>query len=104
MSEYSRIQSEYARYSGSSDVQKAIETTSKSLKPMRAKTAPAEDLERERRAISQEVRRNMFLVQFALFILVASLLAYTILPSTWAHGIVFLLLCTGVATGFFLKR
>lgn len=102
--EYSRIQNDYATYSGTREVQNAVQETARSLRALRAKTAPAEDLERERRAISTEVRRNMFLVQLALFLVVLSLLAYLILPRDWAHGITFLLLCMGIATGFFLKR
>ena len=102
--EYSRIQSDYATYSGTQEVQKAIRETDKSLKPLRAKTAPAEDLERERRAISKEVRQNMFFVQLAMFIVVLSLLSYLVLPRDWAHAITFLLLCVGIATGFFLRR
>lgn len=98
--EYSRIQSEYASYSGGQGIQETIDA----LKPLRPPTAPSRDLDAERRAITREVQQNMFLVQFALFILVASLVAYLILPTDTAHGIVFLLLCVGIATGFFLKK
>ena len=71
---------------------------------MRAKTAPADDLERERRAISLDARRSLVLVQLALFLMVLSLLSYFILPRDWANGISFILLCVGVASGFFLRR
>lgn len=101
--EYSRIQSEYATYNVAG-LGTAIRDTEKALRPLRAKTAPAEDLERERRAISTEVQRNMLLAQFAIFLVIASMISYLVLPSEWAHGITFLLLCVGIATGFFLRR
>ncbi len=102
--EYSRIQSEYATYHGTQGVRDAIQETEQSLRPLRPKVAPADDLEKERRAISKEVSQNMFLVQFALFLLVVSMICYAVLPQDWAHGITFLLLCVGIATGFFLRR
>jgi hypothetical protein len=102
--EYSRIQSEYATYSSSQGIQQAIQETNKSLRPLRAKTSPVEDLERERLAISRELRQDMFLAQLASFLVVLSLLSYIMLPPVWAHGITFLLLSVGIATGFFLRR
>jgi hypothetical protein len=100
---YGRIQSEYATYS-SQGLAEAIKETNQDLKPLRAKTAPAEDLELERRKITLDARQSLVLIQFALFLVVLSLLSYVILPRTWAHGITFLLLCVGIGTGFFLRR
>ena len=102
--EYSRIQSEYATYSGTREVQDAITGTERVLRPLRSAVAPAEDLERERRAITEELQRNMLLAQIAIFLVVVSMLSYLILPTDWAHGITFLLLCVGIATGFFLRK
>jgi len=100
---YGRIQSEYATYS-SQGLAEAIKETNQGLKPLRAKTAPADDLEIERRKITLDARQSLVLIQFALFLVVLSLLSYVILPRTWAHGITFLLLCVGIGTGFFLRR
>lgn len=100
ISKYSSLQSEFASFTGGQEIRE----TNRLLRPLRAKTAPAEDLERERRAISTEVHRDMLLAQIAIFLLLASIISYFTLPSTMAHGITFLLLCTGIATGFFLKR
>ena len=100
---YGRIQSEYATYS-SQGIDEAIRTTGQALKPLRAKTAPADDLERERRAISRDSRESLVLVQLALFLVFLSLLAYVVLPRDWANGISFLLLCVGIGSGFFLRR
>ena len=101
--EYGKIQSEYASYSNQ-EIAKAIRETDQALKPLRAKTAPAEDLELERRKISMDAKQSLVLVQLALFVVFLSLLSYIVLPITWAHGISFLLLCVGIASGFFLRR
>lgn len=100
---YGRIQSEYATYSNQG-ITAALRETEQSLKPLRAKTAPAEDLELERRKISNDAKQSLVLVQLALFLVFLSLLSYIVLPITWAHGVSFLLLCVGIATGFFLRR
>jgi len=101
--EYGRIKSEYATYSNQGVVN-AIRETDQALKPLRAKTAPAEDLELERRKISMDAKQSLVLVQLALFLVFLSLLSYVVLPTTWAHGISFLLLCVGIGSGFFLRR
>lgn len=103
VSSYGQIRSEYATYSDRG-VANALRETSQSLKPLRAKTAPAEDLEEERRKISMDARQSLVLVQLALFLVFLSLLSYVILPMNWANGISFLLLCVGIGSGFFLRR
>jgi hypothetical protein len=50
------------------------------------------------------LKQSLLFVQIVLFIVVLALLAYLVLPTAWAHGIVFLLLCVGVAIGFFLRK
>jgi hypothetical protein len=74
------------------------------LKPLRPPTAPAEDLEKERRAIAFDVRRSVLFIQVALGLIVLALVAYLVLPASWANGVAFLLLCVGVAVGFFLRE
>lgn len=74
-----------------------------SLKPFRPPTAPASDLEKERKAITDAARRNLYFLQVALFLVVIVMLCYVILPLDYANGIAFLLLCVGIALGFFLK-
>jgi len=100
---YGDVRSEHATYSNLG-VTQAIRETGQALKPLRAKTAPADDLERERRAISTEARQSLVLVQLALFLVFLSLIAYVVLPREWANGISFLLLCVGIGSGFFLRR
>lgn len=102
--EYGQIRSDHATYTSSSDVLEEIRETSRILKPLRAPTAPADDLEKERRSITLDARQSLVLIQFALFLVVLSLIAYLTLPRDWANGLSFLLLCVGVATGFFLRR
>ncbi len=103
MSSYGQIRSEYASYSNQGVID-AIRSTEQALKPLRPKTAPAEDLELERRKISTDAQQSLTLVQFALFLVFLSLLAFVTLPRAWASGISFLLLCVGIGTGFFLRR
>ena len=103
VSSYGRIQSEYASYSNQG-ITEAIRTTDQALKPLRAKTAPADDLELERRKISLDARQSLILVQLALFLVFLSLLSYVVLPRDWAHAISFLLVCVGIGSGFFLRR
>jgi hypothetical protein len=100
---YGQIKSEHATYS-TQGIANAIQSTAQALKPLRAKTAPAEDLELERRKISLDAQQSLVLVQLALFLVFLSLLAYVVLPREWAHGISFLLLCVGIGSGFFLRR
>jgi hypothetical protein len=103
VSSYGRIQSEYASYSNQG-VLDAVRSTEQALKPLRAKTAPAEDLELERRKITTDAQQSLALIQLALFLVFLSLLSYVVLPREWAHGISFLLLCVGIGSGFFLRR
>jgi len=103
VSSYGRIQSDYATYS-TQGITTAIRETDQALKPLRAKTAPAEDLELERRKITTDARQSLVLIQLALFLVFLSLLSYVVLPREWAHGISFLLLCVGIGSGFFLRR
>jgi hypothetical protein len=103
VAEYGNVRSDHA-IATNGGVVDAIRRTNQSLKPMRAKTAPADDLERERRAISLDARQSLVLVQLALFLVVLSLVAFIVLPRDWANGISFLLLCVGIGSGFFLRR
>jgi hypothetical protein len=100
---YGQAQGDYATYS-SQEIAKTIRDTNQALKPLRAKTAPADDLALERRKISIDARASLVLIQVALFLVFLSLLSYMVLPRDWAHGISFLLLCVGIGSGFFLRR
>ena len=104
VNEVSRIQSEYASYTSVADAAASIRTTQEQLRKVRPPTAPASDLDKERREISEIAKRNMFFVQVALALVVVALLGYLVLPIEYAHGIAFLLLCVGISVGFFLRR
>lgn len=81
-----------------------LKTTIDELKHKRPPTAPAEDLSRERQLILQGPGIDVVVVQLALFLAVLAILSFLVLPRDMAQGIAFLLLCTGVAIGFFLRR
>lgn len=99
--EYETIQSRSADFEAS---QKALVETNKELKPLRPPTAPAEDLSRERQLILNGPGVDMLMIQIALFFAVLSLLSFLFLSHDMAQGLTFLLLCTGVALGFFLRK
>jgi hypothetical protein len=98
MDHYGTIKSEYAA------VDDALQQTNNRLKPLRSPTAPAEDLSRERELILYGPGVNLLMIQVALFFTVLSLLSFLFLNRDIAQGITFLLLCTGVALGFFLRK
>ena len=103
LGEYGRALLAYMSQSGS-EVSNQLRETEQALKPLRAKTAPADDLELERRKISQDAKQNLLLVQLALFLVFLSLVSYVALPRDWAHAITVLLICVGIGSGFFLRR
>lgn len=100
---YETLQTRYAAYTGSSD---AIEKTLQTLKPLRPRVAPAEDLSLERRFLLQagESRVSPLVLQVALFLIVLSLLSYLVFSPSTAHMVTFLLLSVGIAAGFFLRK
>jgi hypothetical protein len=102
--EYSRIQSSYSEFKDANEAANKLKEVNESLKPMRAPTAPASDLEKERKAIVSIATRDLFFIQFSLFLLVLVFLVYLTLPSDTAHILAFLLLSVGVSIGFFLTR
>ena len=102
--EFSRIDSKYTDFKDASSAAVKLKEVSDSLKPMRAATAPSSDLEKERKAILSIETRDLFFIQFSLFLLVLVFLAYFTLPTDTAHVLAFLLLSVGVSIGFFLTR
>jgi hypothetical protein len=82
---------------------KSIENVNKSLKPFRPPTAPSSDLEIERKAI-RKTQPSFLYIQLALFLLLSILISYLVLPPSFANGVSFLLLCVGIAAGFFLRK
>lgn len=85
------------------DVQTTLEDINQSLKPFRPPTSPGSDKAIERKAILSG-NRSLVFVQLVLFILLAVLVVYVVLPPNYANAIAFVLLCVGVAYGFFLRR
>ena len=86
------------------DFSAELKETNKQLKPLRPSTAPADDLSLERQLILYGPKIDMLMIQIALFFAVLSLLSFLFLDRTTAQGLSFLLLCTGVALGFFLRK
>jgi hypothetical protein len=104
VNEYSRIQSSYVDFKDTTDVINRLKEVKSSLNTMRPPTAPSSDLEKERKAILLIGTRDLFFIQFSLFLLILVFLSYLTLPTDTAHVLSFLLLSVGVSIGFFLTR
>ncbi len=104
VTEYSRIQGEYAGFTSAAGTVDVLKEVSNSLTPFRPKTAPASDLEKERKAIAEITNQKLLMAQIALFVVVLVLLTYVVIPGNSAHTVAFLLLSVGVAAAFFLRR
>lgn len=100
-SQYGAIQSDFASYESDAD---KLREVADSLKPLRPPTAPAEDLEKERKAVSAVFQKNYLVIQISLFLVFLVLLVYVILPVQYAHFIAFFLLISGVMIGIFLRK
>jgi hypothetical protein len=101
---YNNFESSRAAYVSAQQGVKALEEITDALKPMRAKVAPGAAIQLERKSILEVYGYSLFLVQLALAILIASFISYLTLPTDYAHAITFLLLCTGISVGFFLRK
>ena len=100
VAEYNRIQSEYAVYTAGTELGKTVNE----LKPLRPPTAPASDIEAERKVILSLQGNKLLFIQIVLFLVILSMLTYLFVPIAYSNYIVFLLLCVGVALGFFLRK
>jgi hypothetical protein len=100
VAEHDAIQSEYAAYTGAT---KDIQDTTASLQNIRPPTAPREDIKKERQSILEIVAKNLRMVQIALLTVLVCLLEYLVFPAKYAHGIAFLTLAVGIASGIYLS-
>lgn len=81
-----------------------LKSVSDSLTPHRPPTAPASDIEQERRSILQSSAPSMLLIHVSLFAVVLCLLAYAFIPVEYAHWISLVVLSMAVAVGIFLWK
>jgi FtsZ-binding cell division protein ZapB len=102
--EYENIKSQYTNWKELKSTQQKMREVKDSLKPFRPPTAPSSDLEKERKEITTLAKRNMFLAQIALFLVVLVGLSYVTLPRSTADMAALGLLTVGIALGFFLIR
>ena len=102
--QHGRIQSDYASFTGESQSVNRVKEVTDSLKPLRPPTAPASDLEAERRKITEFQSRSLLFIQVTLAIVVLVLISYLVMPADYANAIAFLLLCVAISFGFFLRR
>lgn len=98
---YSALQQQYAEVTNATA---AIRDTTAALRPPRAPTAPAIDLSRERNLLLYGYGVDILFLQIALGLAVLSLLSFIVLSREGALGVTILLLATGIAIGFFLRK
>lgn len=104
VSKFNSIQNEFATYKSAKDVSLVLKDVQQSLKPMRPPTAPASDIEIEKKAVIKSTQHDFLFIQIALFIVFLCLLNYLFVPLAYSHYIAFLLLCVAVALGIFLRK
>jgi hypothetical protein len=98
---YDSAEKRYADFAIAND---ELKETNRILNPRKPPTAPAEDLSKERQLILMGPGIDVLMIQVALFFAVLSLLSFLVFSRDVAQGLTFLLLCTGVAIGFFLRK
>lgn len=104
VSEYERIRGDYAEFNDQVGPAKVLKEVANSLTPFRPPTAPASDIEKERKAIVETKRQDLMFIQIALFLTVLVLVGYIMLPRDIAHVVAFMLVVVGIAIGFFLPK
>jgi hypothetical protein len=102
VTEYEKIQTEYASFKPTADAARKLKEVSTSLTPHRPPTQPASDIEKERKTILEGLSKNLHVIQLALGVLLLTLIEYLVLPAQYAHGVAFLTLCVGTAVGIYL--
>jgi hypothetical protein len=85
-------------------VGKKLKDVSDSLAPFRPPTAPAEDIEEEKRKIVKGGGPSFLFMQVTVAMVALSLLCYVFLPVSYAQPLSFLMLSVAVAVGIFLWK
>lgn len=82
----------------------SIRETIDALDTLRPPTAPANDINKERKSILDGFSKTLLPLQLALVVVVLALLGYLVFPITTAHIVAVLLLATGIAVAFLVKK
>lgn len=83
---------------------RTLKDVSDSLTPFRPPTAPAEDIEKEKRKIVKGGGPNFLFLQVVVTTIALSLICYVFLPVPYAQLLSFLMLSVAVAVGIFLWK
>lgn len=90
------IEARYERALAASETGKILESTTTEVKSARPRMSPEEDPRVKRRELDfTKTGVSIFLLQLFLGTVVVILLVYTVLPSSFAHPIAFVLACVG---------
>lgn len=87
-----------------STAKSTLRSVSDSLAPFRPPTAPASDIEIEKKKIIKGGGPNFLFLQTTIFMIALSVLCYMVLPLQYAQPIALILLSVGVAVGIFLWK
>ena len=85
-------------------VNSKLKEVSDSLAPFRHPTAPAADIEEEKRKIVKGGGPNFLFLQVTVAMISLSLLCYVFLPVSYAQPLSFLMISVAVAVGIFLWK
>lgn len=99
--QHKAFQTNYAGFKSMQENTNLLKDALQDVRPMRAKTAPADIGEEYKKIISirdEDVR----MVQVALLTILVCLIVYLVVPTPFSHGIAFLFACAGIAVGIFL--
>ena len=85
-------------------VSSKLKSVSDSLAPFRPPTAPADDIELEKKKIVNGGGPNFLFLQTTILMIALSLLCYVFLPLSYAQPISLILISIGIAVGIFLWK
>jgi hypothetical protein len=100
VAKHDAIKDEYAVFTSVKD---ELKKTTDAIKPIRAKTSPQSDIEKERKEILSVMAVKLHVVQSALLTILFCMLVYVVLPVEYAHNVAFLVACSGIAVGIYLS-
>ena len=98
-----KIKSEHAAAEAEHAVVAKFDKILETVKPPRPKTAGSE-INKEQAQIMFLEAKHMYVVQVALLTILLCLMVFLFVPSTWAQGMVLLLLSAGIASAIYLSK
>lgn len=96
--QYGQIKSSYAGFDAIASVSNQIKQISDTIAPVQPPRSPTQPV-----TIEQKPVPDIRIIQIALFTILIAFIELAVLPQPFADPIVFLTLCVGIASGFYLS-